>query len=587
MKEIIKILQNYKLVKREFYLTLLLRGWVSAIALYMPFLIKDIYTIIEKKGPLNDMYFLIGVLAALTIILWLISLSSQMYQIKLWLNLYVKKHLLYRRNIVNKNYDVIAQLGTWKLLTRLESWVFSEVDIFSRLLKIFTEVIIMWSITVIIITVVLPKFMYIIIGSIILISVSIYFLKKYIKKYYKLEQEWWEVDWRNRGKIVMEFFTIKLYWKLDYELFNTKKVLNQTAWYWVKADIANEVFYKIVEIIIRFGEVFILFTVWTLIITTWEYNLSYLAMLIYYMALLWYPMDEAISHINTINKSWEKYKKLSSFIEMPNTIINWKEKFIYKNGSIEFKQLNFWYSKKVQIFKNLNLEFLSWKKNALVWHSGGWKSTITKLLLRLYDTSFGEILLDWQEIKTLDINTFYSKIWYLPQEPAVFDGTIRENMEYAFETPPITPPLSGEGDNKEKKIWKALKKARIDDMVKKLEHWLDTEVWEKWIKLSWWEKQRLAIARIFLKNPEIIILDEPTSALDSISEAKITKSLEELTSWKTSIVIAHRLQTVMNADKIIVIEDGKIEAEWNHKELIQNSSIYKKLVDLQNGKIVE
>ena len=124
-------------------------------------------------------------------------------------------------------------------------------------------------------------------------------------------------------------------------------------------------------------------------------------------------------------------------------------------------------------------------------------------------------------------------------------------------------------------------------MIRNLEKWLDTEVGEKWVKLSGWEKQRLAIARIFLKNPKIIILDEPTSALDSISESKITEALDELMKWRTSIVIAHRLQTVMHSDKIIVLGNGKVEAEWTHSDLMKTSKTYKTLVDLQNGKIVE
>jgi ATP-binding cassette subfamily B protein len=220
------------------------------------------------------------------------------------------------------------------------------------------------------------------------------------------------------------------------------------------------------------------------------------------------------------------------------------------------------------------LDFLPWKKNALVWHSWGWKSTIIKLILRLFDYQKWEILIDWQDLKNLKIETLYKSIWYLPQDPAIFDWTIRENLEYAFK------------DNKkynDEVLLEALKKARIYDMVKKSKDQLESEIWEKWIKLSGWEKQRLAIARIFLRKPDIIILDEPTSALDSISESKITKTLEELLKWKTSIIIAHRLQTIMKSDKIIVIEEWKIEAQWNHKELIEKSKTYKKLVSLQNS----
>ncbi len=225
-------------------------------------------------------------------------------------------------------------------------------------------------------------------------------------------------------------------------------------------------------------------------------------------------------------------------------------------------------------FKDFNLEFLAWKKSALVWQSWWWKSTITKILLRLYDYEKWEVLIDWQDLKKLKIKTFYKHIGYLSQDPAIFDWTIRENMEYA---------LSDNHDYDDEIIWEALKKAQIDDMIKWLEKWLETEVWEKWIKLSWWEKQRLAIARIFLKNPAIIILDEPTSALDSFSEELITKAMHNLFKDRTVIIIAHRLQTVKEADKIFVIEDWKIKEEWNHKELIHQKGVYKRMLDLQSG----
>jgi ABC-type multidrug transport system fused ATPase/permease subunit len=272
---------------------------------------------------------------------------------------------------------------------------------------------------------------------------------------------------------------------------------------------------------------------------------------------------------------------LQKFLDTPNKIKNWRKKYVYEKWKIEIKNLDFAYNKDKQIFKNLNLEFLANKKNALIGHSWWWKSTIIKLILRLYDYEKWEILIDNQELKSLKIESFYKEIWYLSQEPWVFDGTIRENLEYAFDD-----NILG-NENREKLIWEALKKAQIDEMVKNFKKWLDTEIWEKWVKLSWWEKQRLAIARIFLKNPKIVILDEPTSALDSISEYKITKALDELTKWRTSIIIAHRLQTVMQSDKIIVLENWKIEAEWKHKDLLKKSKIYKTLVDLQNGVILE
>ena len=127
-----------------------------------------------------------------------------------------------------------------------------------------------------------------------------------------------------------------------------------------------------------------------------------------------------------------------------------------------------------------------------------------------------------------------------------------------------------------------IKQAKCE-FIYELENWLQTEIWEKWIRLSWWQRQRLAIAKIFLKDPQIIILDEPTSALDSFSEEQITKAMHNLFKNRTVIIIAHRLQTVKNADKILVLENWKVVEEGNHSELVKLKWIYKKMLDLQSG----
>ena len=136
--------------------------------------------------------------------------------------------------------------------------------------------------------------------------------------------------------------------------------------------------------------------------------------------------------------------------------------------------------------------------------------------------------------------------------------------------------------NSKKDLDEAIKKAKCE-FIYDLEDWINTEIWEKWIRLSWWQRQRLAIAKIFLKDPKIIILDEPTSALDSFSEEQITKSLNNLFNWRTVIIIAHRLQTVKNADNIFVLENWEIKEEWTHTKLVKLGGIYKKMLDLQSG----
>ena len=587
MKEIIKILKNYKFVKKDFFVYIFIGFLMESLYVVFPQFTKKIISIIETKWDLNELYLWLIYFLIFTSIAITISLIWEYFGNKTWFTFFTKRENYFNKIILNKNYKDILDIWTWKLITRISNWIRGETEIFMSILDIIVSAIFRGLLVIIILSFYIPNLILLVLFFIFLLIGSNYFIRKKIEKYSKIDQELWEENWKNRAKIIMENLVIRIFWKVDYELKKSEKILKRIPFYSTAKETINSFYSKMLELLLRILEIWVFLIIWSLIIKEWKLEISYLVMIISYIWFLWWPLDKAVSNLNRINKEWEKYKKLQEFIEKPNDIVNWKEKYIYKKGEIEFKNLEFGYSEKNILFKNLNLKLLSGKKNALVWHSWGWKSTIIKILLRLYDYKSWEILLDWQELKNLKIESFYKEIWYLPQEPWIFDGTIRENMEYAFETPPLGLLLTGEGNNKENQIWEALEKAQISDMVKKLEKWLDTEVWEKWVKLSWWEKQRLAIARIFLKNPKIIILDEPTSALDSISESKITKALDELMKDKIAIIIAHRLQTVMYSDKIIVLENGQITNEWKHNELMQNSKTYKTLVDLQNWKIME
>lgn len=257
--------------------------------------------------------------------------------------------------------------------------------------------------------------------------------------------------------------------------------------------------------------------------------------------------------------------------------------------SISLSHVSYSYTKNSPILSDFSLDLQGSKKTALVWPSWGGKSTLVKLIAWYLVADAWEIMIDNQKLSEVSLISYYKHIWYLTQEPSVFDGTIRENLEYPMGEIKLT-------DEQLNEIIALSKCERIYDLPKGL----GTEIGERGIRLSWGQKQRLAIAKIMLKNPDIILLDEPTSALDSYNEEQITQALNNLFKDKTVIVIAHRLQTVKNADEIIYLwqaekaestkKDQKgqfvgavVMERGSHEELLALKGEYYKMVELQSG----
>jgi len=217
------------------------------------------------------------------------------------------------------------------------------------------------------------------------------------------------------------------------------------------------------------------------------------------------------------------------------------------HGEIIFNHVSFSYPKTpyIKLFEDLNLKIESNKITALVGHSGSGKTSIVNLLKRLYDVDDGEILIDSYNVKDLDIMHYRSLIGYVPQEPVLFNQSIRENI------------IFGREHVSKEDIWEALSLSYADEFVKTEED-LDFIVGMRGGKLSGVQKQRIAIARAILKKPKILILDEATSALDYESEKILQKAMNKISKGITKIVVAHRLSTTINADKILVLKNGKI-----------------------------
>jgi len=255
------------------------------------------------------------------------------------------------------------------------------------------------------------------------------------------------------------------------------------------------------------------------------------------------------------------------------------KKLVVKDGKIRFKNVFFSYpgfknksDDQNALLKNFDLEIKKNTKVALVGPSGGGKSTVVRLLYRLFDLDSGYISIDGQDISAVTQKSLRSSMSVVPQEPILFDNSIYFNIAYA------NPQAS------KNEVWQAIRFAKLDKLINSLPKKEKTIVGERGVKLSGGEKQRVSIARAILANKKILVLDEATSALDSETEREIQGYLQKLMEGRTTIIIAHRLSTVMKADKIVVIDEGKIVEQGSHRELTRKrSGLYKKLWELQQG----
>ena len=251
-----------------------------------------------------------------------------------------------------------------------------------------------------------------------------------------------------------------------------------------------------------------------------------------------------------------------------NENINAKDLIIDK-ATIEYKDVSFGYDAKKEILKSINLKIEGGDIMALVGHSGAGKTTIMNLIPRFYNVSSGDILIDNQSIYKVSLFSLRKNISLVSQDITLFDDTIFSNIAYA------------DSKASKEKILEACKFSAAHNFVEQLPKKYDTLIGENGVRLSGGEKQRISIARAILKNAPIILLDEATSSLDADTEHKIQEAIMYLTKNKTTIIIAHRLSTVLRANKIFIVEQGGIVAEGNHDYLIKNSKIYKNFYDKQ------
>jgi ATP-binding cassette subfamily B protein len=292
-----------------------------------------------------------------------------------------------------------------------------------------------------------------------------------------------------------------------------------------------------------------------------------------YMSNIWGQLWQFNGILRDINRSFGDAQEMTEMLDEPILVHDKPNaaKLRVDRGVVEFKDIDFAHLDGEQVFANFNLAIPAGQRVGLVGHSGSGKTTLTKLLLRLADVQSGEIMIDKQNIADVTQNSLHRMIAYVPQEPLLFHRTIAENIAY------------GKPGATEAEIREAARQANALEFIDKLPEGFGTLTGERGVKLSGGQRQRIAIARAILKDAPILVLDEATSALDTESEKLIQDALKHLMRGRTSIVIAHRLSTVAELDRIVVLENGQIIEDGAHADLLKRDGKYSKLWNKQTG----
>ena len=297
---------------------------------------------------------------------------------------------------------------------------------------------------------------------------------------------------------------------------------------------------------------------------------TYSVMLFITQRLLW-PLTELGVIFDSYQKAMASFRRIINLKNTTPTIDNGNEKLTNFNKKIEISNLNFEYVKNFPVLNDISININKGQTTAIVGSTGSGKSTLIKLILRLYDSTAGEIKFDGKNIRDLELDSLRNKIGLVSQDIFLFEGTVFENIAY------------GNLDAKDEEVWEAAKLSESDKFINLLPNKENTIVGERGQKLSGGQRQRISIARAILKNPEILILDEATSAVDNETEAAIQRSINALKEGRTVIAIAHRLSTIRNAEIIYVLEEGKVVESGNHESLLETNGVYSKLWSVQTG----
>ncbi len=368
--------------------------------------------------------------------------------------------------------------------------------------------------------------------------------------------------------------TIKAFVTEDYEHQRIEKESNRYRQSNRQAIAYSAAFVPLIRILIFMGFIAILYY-GGLEVQAQRLSVGNYSVMIYLIQRLLWPLTRLGETLDQYQRAMASTNRILDLLDTPIAIHSGTQTLKQPiQGQIQLENVTFGYQPNFPIVEHLSLAIAANKTTAIVGATGSGKSTLVKLLLRLYEIQSGKVLLDGMDIQDLDLRSLRAAVGWVSQDVFLFHGSVLENIAY------------GSFDATVEQIVEAAKIAEAHEFIQDLPKGYDTIVGERGQKLSGGQRQRIAIARAVLRNPPILILDEATSAVDNETEAAIQKSLERITKNRTTIAIAHRLSTIRNADHIYVMDQGKVVESGNHDQLVALNGIYTSLWNLQTGKSI-
>ena len=476
--------------------------------------------------------------------------------------LYLDFKLQSLKKMKSIDYLEYQKIGTGKLAQKVEDGATASRDIMVDFwLKLFRWLIPTAFFSLLFIYRVKKEYvLFVLAGYLLVIIIS----NVLLKKLYKLKEKiLLNQESLNKHLIrgFMELVVFRTNKKYDSEIKITKEGIKNIVDAKTKIKLVHEIFFSAFALIVHVLQVLVL----AYAVFKSDLSVGAVVTVISLLGKAYEPI--AIFNVEYVDYKLNKItvKKYLDFLDLKDDVALNKGEVIRRiNGKIEFKNVSYGYNGEKTIIDDLSLIINSNSSIALVGESGSGKSTIIKLIMGLVKYKAGNILIDGNELSSLNLNSFYDKVTYVSQEAPIFDGTLKENLVF-------DKNISNE------EILKVLEMVCLDKFYQKLDNGLETELGEKGIRMSGGERQRVALARLFFDDSKIIILDEATSAMDNITEKKVMENIVKKLKNKTLIIIAHRLETIKGIDLIYVLSDGVIKEKGNYEELLNKNGYFSKL----------